>query len=396
MYAQEVTHNLFQRRNDLTLQKRILIAYIVLFQYKWGLITNLANKYNVSRQFIYDTVKQFSTHYINCYENRTEGVPNLNYLRYILSMRMEGKCSIFSISTLMQRFGLPCNSVGHISEVLSEIGRKIGNGVDLAASNKVLTVCICCDEIFSKQTPILITVDPKSLLILNIEICETRSKDAWVNHLQEIKKQGVVVTFFVSDEGLGVVSGMEEELPETVRQSDTFHAVAHRLGVYVNRLLNIAYKCIENQYRSYELFNKAKSEQTLVKRMKEAMEAEVQCKAAIEMYDSFNFLYHCLLECLLVFDKTGNLKDIQKVKGDFDTALDLIKELGNNDINKEIKSIEACKSTLFTFYQTASQITNSLSQTIDNKALKLLSLAWQFHKNIIKSKKKKDAIKIAA
>ncbi len=40
---------LFKRRADLIFQKRFLIVYIVLFQYRWGTISRLADKYNVSR-----------------------------------------------------------------------------------------------------------------------------------------------------------------------------------------------------------------------------------------------------------------------------------------------------------------------------------------------------------
>jgi hypothetical protein len=93
-----------------------------------------------------------------------------------------------------------------------------------------------------------------------------------------------------------------------------------------------------------------------------------------------------LLECLLVFDQKGNLKNVQKVKDDFDTALGCIKELEHPAINKEVNSIEQCKTDLFTFYKSADKITKSLSQRFDNEILKLLSLAWQFNKNVIKSK----------
>jgi len=104
------------------------------------------------------------------------------------------------------------------------------------------------------------------------------------------------------------------------------------------------------------------------------------------LYDDFKFLYNCLLECLQIFDKKGNLKDIQKVIADFDQALELIKRLEHKSINEEIKSIENCKKDLFCFYKSAKLIVDELSQKYDNQILKKVCLAWQFHKNEIKSK----------
>jgi hypothetical protein len=60
MYTQKVRPTLFQKRPDLTIQNRFLIAYIACFQNKWGTVTRLADKYNVSRTFIYDLSNYFS------------------------------------------------------------------------------------------------------------------------------------------------------------------------------------------------------------------------------------------------------------------------------------------------------------------------------------------------
>ena len=135
-------------------------------------------------------------------------------------------------------------------------------------------------------------------MILNIELSDNRKAEAWVNHWQAIKSQGVKLSMLINDEGLGMKAAKEIELADIDRQSDTFHAVAHRLGMYSNRLLSIAYKAIK-QEEKYE-------------------SAKANAKEAIELYDNFVFLYHCLLECFQAFDKQGNLKNIEEVKLDFD------------------------------------------------------------------------------
>jgi len=385
MYTQEVNKS-FKIRTDLSVQKRFLIAYIVLYQYTWGCITRLARKNNVSRQFIYQTVEVFCSYCQDYFEHtKKEAGVEISPLKFILSHRMEGKCSIPSISTIMQRQNLPNHSVGYISQALFQIGKKIGNTLNIEHIEG-FTFSICSDEIFANQTPILITVDPVSFLILNIELSDNRKSNAWINHWRDIKSQRINLALLINDEGLGMKSAMEVEMPGIERQSDTFHAVAHRLGLYSNRLETSAYKAIGLEYECERLFKNAKTEITQDKRLENYNQAQFVAQRAIELYTNFNFLYHCLLECFQSFDQNGKLKDVQKVIGDFDTALEYIKELENKEINDEVKSIQQCKTDLFTFYKSAEKITASLSQSIDNDILKLLSVAWQCNKNSIKAK----------
>lgn len=311
----------------------------------------------------------------------------------MLSSRLEGKCSIPSISALMKRQNIPYNSIGSISETLKTIGDKIGNSLNI---NHVsgFTFSICSDEIFSKQTPILITVDPISLLLLRIELSDDRKKDSWVSHFQEIKVQNISLSQFTSDEGVGMLAAMQEEMSDIDRQSDTFHAVAHRLGLFSNRFYQSACKAIGEEYRFAVIANNAKSENMRNKYLKKYSQTKQEAEKAIKVSDDFVFIYHCLLECLQVFDKTGKLKDVEKVKSDFDTAIEYLKELNIKSLEKEITSIQNCKSDLFTFYKTAKEITDALSQTIDSDVLNLLCLSWQTNKNSTKSKDAKRTNKL--
>jgi hypothetical protein len=386
MHTQEFTQTQFQRKPELTLQKRFIIAYIVIFQNTWGTITRLAYKYNTSRQFIYDTVEIFKkNNYFYFSDDFKNDLEDCNSIKFILSQRMEGKSSIPGISTIMKRFGIENNSVGYISQTLKEIGKQVGNKFDIENTDG-FTFSICCDELFANQSPILITVDPISLAILNIELSDNRKQDAWIHHWQNIKEQGIGIDKLINDEGTGMKAAKTLELTDIDRQTDTFHAVAHRLGLYSNRLESIAYKAIENEYKCLDLLNNAKSVEVISKRRENYEKAKQETIKAINLSENFDFLYHCLLECFQVFDNEGNLKDAQKVTDDFNLGLELLKTLENKEINKEVKSIEQCKNELFTFFKSAKQIIDTLSKTVDKDILKLFCLAWQYRKNGIKSK----------
>jgi len=234
----------------------------------------------------------------------------------------------------------------------------------------------------------LITIDPVSTLILKIKLSDNRSKDAWISHFQDIKEQNISILQITNDEGTGMKAAVNSELSDVERQSDTFHAVAHRLGLYVERFFKNAYKLLELEAKFINKFNKAKTEEEQRKYIEETVELSEKINNAIELYEYFEIIYHWLLEGFQCFDKNGVLKNVETVKSDFDVAIQYLKGLNNKEINKEVKSIENCKSDLFTFYKTAKEKIDFLSQTIDNKTLNLLSLAWQVNKNQIKSKNK--------
>ncbi len=287
----------------------------------------------------------------------------------------------------MKRFDIHNNSVGFISQKLTEIGEELGNKLNIKNVDG-FTFSIASDEIYAKSSPILITIDPVSFLILKIELSDNRSKKAWVSHFQSIKEQNISFLQITNDEGTGMKAAVNCELSDIDRQSDTFHAVAHRLGLYENRFFKSAYNLLELETKLEHKFDKAKSEEQRQKYLNETLKIYDKTDKAIELYEHFEIIYHWLLESFQIFDKEGILKDIESVRMDFDVAIEYLKSLNNKKINKEVKSIENCKSDLFTFYKTAKEKINLLSQTIDNKTLKLLSLAWQVDKNRIKSKNK--------
>jgi len=392
MYTQKVKYPVFQRRTDLSIQTRFLIAYIVCFQNKWGTVTRLSDKYNVSRTFIYDLRNFFlllSENNFQLQQVVDKQTHEINSLEAIFSFRFEGKSSIESISIIMKRFGLSLNSVGFISQTIKKMGDKIGN--NLTVNNpSLIKVVFCCDEIFARQTPILITVDPVSLTILNIELALDRKGTTWEQHWSNLLSQGYIPLYLAKDEGIGMDSAQKVVLSNTNVQSDTYHAVAHCLGLWNIRLQKAAYKAIEYEYECLRLWDNAKSQKTLIKRTETYENAIRETFQSIELYESFEHLYYCLLECFENFDLDGKLKDSEQTIAFFDKALEAIKLLKHNEINEKIKSIENCKKDLFYFTKVAKEIIQELSQFVDNETLQPLCLAWQVRKNSVKLKNQSE------
>ena len=121
-------HNNFIRRSDLTPQIRLYIAFTALMariNSTWGEITKLSRQFLISRTFVYilSSILDESSEIIfgDNHFNPPVVEQRLPYY-YMLSLRLEGRCSIGAISTIMKRFGIQLSSVGSLSQNLNYFG----------------------------------------------------------------------------------------------------------------------------------------------------------------------------------------------------------------------------------------------------------------------------------
>lgn len=380
----------FVRRIDLTSEVRLHIASRALFA-KHGEITTLSRTYKVCRPFIYDLSDKLgafvhSTYAASAYTaviaERT--AKKALCTEMILSLRLEGKSPISGISSILRRFEHSCQSTGHISAELERIGARQGNTLEIASSNPCVT--FCSDEIFASGHCILMTVCPVSLCILRIELVACRDATNWSNHWFCLQAAGFTPKLLCNDEGLSMSSAAAEVLSKVPRQSDTFHAVAHRLGKYKEIFGKNAEKCLEKYYALEQKMQTAKSKKMWDKQFDQYVSADAAATTAIDLADNFNFLYHCLLEAFHLFDDAGKMTALDTIIADFEVALELLLSLQQPNINKEVKTIHACKHNLFYFRTVAQQTVHHLAQKIPMYQLNILLTAWQSHKNSIKAK----------
>ena len=154
------------------------IAHTAQILNTWGAITKLAKQYNVSRNFIYELLKALkdTSPLIFAPSKAITQLSKKDAVSVMLHYRMIGRCSIEVISELMKIRSLPFSAIGSISQILSDMGNLLPSTIELDKDMRLL-ILIASDEVFSKRTPILITVDPISSAILKIEKadCTNRS-----------------------------------------------------------------------------------------------------------------------------------------------------------------------------------------------------------------------------
>ena len=381
----------FIRRNDLSLAIRTSIvfqSYHAQINKERGVITDLSRQYKVSREFIYKTLSLVKDEIAKLLSSpkKPEKASKKSSEVTILAQRFERKCSVDGISTLMKRDNRAYSSVGSVSQILTHLGHSLPNTVKNSHEAKQL-VAFTSDEIFAKSSPLLITVEPVSSVILRIELAEQRTGDVWSKHFQSIEENGFQAQLFVSDAGTGLITAHKETLTDVPWQLDTFHGIAHRLGDWVRRLEKSAYTAIEDSEKQENKLASAKSESIIDKRLNLCLNADKTEEQAIDLYDNFHFLYKILIHQLNTFDSNGELRPCTQAKEIMEIALELIETLQHDRINKEVVSIKKTLPSLLTYFDDAIRVVKHCQTfTDDPTLLQSLFLAWQWNKSVIKSK----------
>jgi hypothetical protein len=335
----------FIRRTDLTPLIRLYIAFTALMAQRGamrGKITELSHQYMISRMFVYMLAATLDQHSRIIFgDNRCTPAAvveeRLPYY-YMLSLRLEGRCSIEAISTIMRRFDLDMSSTGSISGFLQSVGSLLPDTLK-TPGDSVQLVVFSSDELFSKSRPILITVDPISSAILKVELADTRKVDDWKRHWECLENNGYVAIYLVSDEGKSLCQAQKEALADIIRQPDTYHAIAHQLGKWVNILESAAYKAIEEEYEIYDKLDSAKSEGVIDKRIDKCEKAQEVAREKIDLYESYYFLYLFIVEQLQLFDSNGNLRNRKEAEANIESALKLVESLGIEKLTKAVGKV---------------------------------------------------------
>ena len=258
---EELTVMKFMRRPDLDNLIRVEIAVqAFLGMGVYGEITRIAQSYQVSRLFVYKLVWQLLTVYaLRVCDPASAQAIRKEVDRHILLLRLEGHCSLERISQIIKQLGLPNASVGYISQRLTAYARTLPQEVVSGAP----IVFLLCDEIFTLGQPILLTVEPRSLAILKIELVDNREAETWKKHWEALADAGLIEhPTVVADQGAGLVKGCA--LMGLMHHPDLFHLL-RPLAMFGERFYRQALAAIAWEYERGSL-EIGRSEPVITKR----------------------------------------------------------------------------------------------------------------------------------
>lgn len=357
----------FVRRTDLSPIIRLYIGVTALLahqQKQWGRISQLARTYCISRTFVYLLACQVAQAGETLFAResgatrRSVEAVRLPYT-YALSLRLEGRCSLNAMSTIMARFGLRWSSVGKLSQTLHAMGGLLPNTITLSPG-AVRLVVFASDELFAGAQPILLTVDPQSSAILRLEVVDRRTWEAWARHWECLYDNGCQALYLVCDGGQALAKAQKTALADLIRQPDTYHALAHVLGAWETRLEKRAYAAITAEYTRLKALDAARSETVISTRIARYEAACRQADEAIARYDLFVYLYHELREQLRVFDDAGRLRDRAEAEAEMATALELLDTLGITALSKAVAKTRRTLPDLLAYFDVAQTVVTAL------------------------------------
>jgi len=279
----------FMRRPDLDPQTRIHIVMLAwLYQGVYGKMTQIATYYQISRTFLYQLIfmanLQLETLFSD--EKLLLQKDHRHLEQLLLLLRLEGKCSILSIASIVKALEYSPHSVGYLSQFFHSSGQALPSTLSMPSQKFVFYLS---DEIFAIHAPILVTIDARSTAILNIELASDRSADTWRAHFEALEEHHFSSLGMASDRGLGLVAGYQAACNMALWVADYFHAFRDLFEV-LHQLERKAYTAIGKEDDAAHKFARAKSASTLETRLQQYAQAHHACAPAIARDDHLAIL----------------------------------------------------------------------------------------------------------
>ena len=365
----------FIRRHDLTPPTRIeMVRLAWLNQGIYGKMTQIAQDYHISRTFLYQLLWAANLQLETLFSDQPPHVQDSQPLLepFILLLRLEGKCSIPSLSSILKYFQYQPNSVGYLSECFQHYGGALPSTLAMAEHTVVFYLS---DEIFARHQPILVTIEAHSTAILKIQLASDRSAETWQAHFDDLGAHRFHSIGMVSDRGRGLVAGYHAACQDARWVCDRFHEFQD-LFDRRRQLERKAYAAIAKEDEAAHTFHHAKSEAHLHKRLQHYEHAHHACEQAIARYDQLDLLLHLLRDALHLCSPFGRLRTVAGVRSELMLLLSLIEEIDDAVLLKLLHPIRSHLDDILAPFEQAESIHGELLDLVPQQILDALVLAW--------------------
>jgi hypothetical protein len=316
----------------------------------WGLVSELADRYGVSRTRLYELRDQVWESVITALQPQPAGRPaatttlNVNKAfidRAIVTLPLL-KGSVRDIRLGLELLLGVNRSVGYVSETLTAAGERA------TAANLGLRIPLPilgeADEIFQGRQPCLTLVDGRSFLVLNLTPADARDGTTWGVTYLNLVERGIRFHDLASDGGTGLRAGVREAGLAIPLRPDLFHLL-HEAHHVTRRLEGAAYKALESAERARQADLEARG---LVRRRGPRLkvkvplpQAEHEEAAALARLDQWTWLLREVRQTLEPITPAHQLVSVAKTQATIETAVTLLKELAHPDITAFADDLQA-------------------------------------------------------
>jgi len=365
----------FTRRHDLDPHTRIeIVRHVWIHQGIYGQMTQIAQDYHISRTFLYQLSWAAKHHLEDLFSDPQHLVEPPDFLLepWILLLRLEGQCSIPSMSSIFKHFDYQPRSVGYLSQYLKDYGRSVPSTLSIAEKKMVFYLS---DEIFAIGVPILVTLEAQSTAILKIELAVDRSAETWEAHFKDLGHHLFHSIGMASDRGTGLMAGYQAACQDGRWVCDQFHEF-QELFHRCHQLERKAYAAIAQEHEAADLFHNAKSESNLQKRLEQYERAHHACEQAMARYDELSMLLQWLRETLHLCSPWGRLRTVEGVRSDLTHLFAMIQEVDDEKLVKLLKPIRSHLGDIFVPFEQVESLHGELLELMPDQIVDALVLAW--------------------
>jgi len=325
-----------EQRADVAVQ-----MLLPLPERKWGLVSELARRFGVSRAILYEIRDRALEGLAEALLPRDPGRPAQTSTLTVDKALIDRTIAVLPMlkgSVRDIQLGLALilgvgRSVGYISKTLTAAGE------EAVAHNRRVTVPLPilgeADEIFQGRKPCLTLVDGRSFLVLNLTPAESRDGITWGLTYLDLVERGIPFHDLACDGGTGLRAGVGEAELAIPWRPDLFHILqdAHHLG---RRLEGAAYQAMETAARARWADLEARG---IIRRRGRRLkikvplpQAEIEEAQAIALFDHWCWLLSEVRLALEPITPAYRIVSVAETKATVETAVELLKELNHPDI----------------------------------------------------------------
>lgn len=329
-----------------------------------GLITWSSEMFGVSRPSIYALSRRIQARMLSASEaeepvtsghDQAASIPEHDVTalevtpkrveRTILTATFPGNVSIRPTQAILTEALDQTPSIGAISELRLEAGRRAGRVLAGLDYNPVREVIVGRDETFFQGTPLLLVIEPVSSTILLALACEDRQATTWGAVLELVQEQGASIAGLVEDMARTYEKSQKlADLTSATVQKDVWHLL--RDGSQVKQdLKRSACNAMQTVFDLEKALAKKWNDADFDRYMKAVAKEEV----ALEQHDAYAKLLPHLYDALEMVDwRAGDIRDRQSANWLLTQTLLLMDELTDSRIHSFVKTVRKHQLELFT------------------------------------------------
>jgi hypothetical protein len=352
----------------------------------WGLVSELAATYGVSRTTLYTLQTRAQTALTETLlaqpagrpaEARTVTVDKALIDRFITVLPLTPG-SVRGIQAGLALMLGVSRSLGYISQTLTAAGAQ-ATALNLQL-NVPLPVLGEADEIFQGRQPCLTVVDGRSFLALNLTPTTARDGDTWGVTLLDLQARGIRFQDLATDQGSGLLAGVRAAQLTISLRPDLFHLLdeGHDLTQQLERRAYRAFATAERARRAT-----AEAQAPVRRRgrplqlttpLAQATDEEAQ---ALNQLAAWTWLFGEIRQALEPLTPVGQLVNVAAAQTTIQTALTLLRELGQAELTAFAAKLEQHLPALLAPLSELTQQLAAVRQGLDTTTESFIGWAWQ-------------------